>query len=1023
MNPFLLYLMTAFTLLGQAGFAQSQFPSHLYFHQLDQTQGLSNQFNAYFGVAESGLFWTSSRDGINQFDGQRVRTFRPQVNGQPLDPNITSRVFTDERANCWFTSQTALLMHRPGSDSLEVFQLNDQTHASYQLFHLEKGHLLWVIVDGYLYKVDISRAVPQWEAQHPLGGFIVYPILDSLENVIGVSRSMITETGGLEIVRYHADRPMSRDTFFHGKGQPRLPSLLYYHIESPRSFWLPSERGLIHFDPQQPEAYKTYRHDQNLKKFSYKGIAPWRNQYLWIGDVVSGIRLFDKKKKQFTDHLSHFNTTAGIVPPGTLNNLTIDKDVLWLAYSEYGFLYTKLGNSKFDQLFPLSFLKEHPALEVRKMVSAAEGYYILIKKQGIVHLKENGSITRLSFPFCRNEDIATLFLDSDQELWIVTDGDIYLWNTKRNQLSAHLSCSSLTYEVEELSNGQFLVLEINRASILDKNALPNSTDQANFQFPEISLAAQSFYLPQYDQIGISLNDGSLRRFQASPPYEELPPLSGLGYINSVVGSKISRRIWMASSNGLFSYQPEKNLLQRIIDQDKWLNRSLSAVVEDTEGSLWLSTYSGLIRYHPDQQRADYFTESDGLYTMQYEENIVETTTHGRLLFGGNNGVTVVDPTRVRLNANQPDIYLHNISIAGKAQPTRPFLAKAVKALPYPKNQLSFEYAVLEYADPENNRFQAYLIKNQQDTIYRGSNTSIDLPKLQEGKYQLHSYAYNSDGIGTTAAHEIHFTILPPWYRTWWARLLGFLAIAAAFYAWYRYRIRQIEKRETFKRKEAEFRQKEAEYKQLVAETETAVLRLQMNPHFIFNSMNSINRYIIERDIDSASAYLDQFARLMRLTLELSAQPLITIEEEIEFLELYLQTESRRLSQPLAYHFDIGPEIDPEDTLVPTMILQPFVENAIWHGLSPKKAAGHITIGLELKDRQLHCTVSDDGVGRAYHQGKSRRPQPSKAIEITHRRLELLNSQFDTRTDIHLEDLHPDSAYPGTRVEIKLPIIE
>lgn len=246
------------------------------------------------------------------------------------------------------------------------------------------------------------------------------------------------------------------------------------------------------------------------------------------------------------------------------------------------------------------------------------------------------------------------------------------------------------------------------------------------------------------------------------------------------------------------------------------------------------------------------------------------------------------------------------------------------------------------------------------------------------------------------------------------------------YTYYRYRIAQIRKEETFKRKEAEFLQKEAEYKQLVAETETAVLRLQMNPHFIFNSMNSINSYILKKDVNTASDYLNRFARLMRMILKFAAKPLIAVSDEIELLELYLETEAMRFEKKFSYDFELKNDLDPDEFMIPTMILQPFVENAIWHGISGmQNGEGLIKICFWQENESLFASVADNGIGRAASREISQKAKTheSKALSITEHRLQLLEKKNGMEASFEVHDLlDPDQNPAGTKIVLQVPLL-
>lgn len=235
-------------------------------------------------------------------------------------------------------------------------------------------------------------------------------------------------------------------------------------------------------------------------------------------------------------------------------------------------------------------------------------------------------------------------------------------------------------------------------------------------------------------------------------------------------------------------------------------------------------------------------------------------------------------------------------------------------------------------------------------------------------------------------------------------------MAAIFYGAYRYRLGEIIKRQNLEKAANEA-------KRLAAETETAVLRLQMNPHFIFNSLSSIDAYILKGEKNEAHNYLICFADLMRGILNNSEKPKTSLEDEIELLTTYLTTEQMRIGPNLGFSFHVAEDLDTYDTEIPTMILQPFVENAIWHGISPKKAPGHIRISFRKEDGFLICEVKDDGVGRTAN--ASDKKHESKAIEITNRRLTLLsdkNSSYKSYCKI-IDELNEHGMPAGTTAQL------
>ncbi|HKR06096.1 MAG TPA: tetratricopeptide repeat protein [Bacteroidia bacterium] len=223
-----------------------------------------------------------------------------------------------------------------------------------------------------------------------------------------------------------------------------------------------------------------------------------------------------------------------------------------------------------------------------------------------------------------------------------------------------------------------------------------------------------------------------------------------------------------------------------------------------------------------------------------------------------------------------------------------------------------------------------------------------------------------------------------------------------------------------RRRDAEEQKKESDFKAEVSETEMKALRSQMNPHFIFNSLNSIGDYISRNDNKAADNYLSKFAKVMRMILENSEQKEVSLEDDLKALELYMQLESLRMNNKFTYEIKVDDDIDKETTLVPPLILQPFVENSIWHGISKKQEAGKILIKIKKEGDMINCIVEDNGIGRKKSEAEKGEiilnEKKSLGMKITKSRIDIINKLKKSKAVVELSDLAE-----GTRVEVKLPL--
>jgi LytS/YehU family sensor histidine kinase len=222
-----------------------------------------------------------------------------------------------------------------------------------------------------------------------------------------------------------------------------------------------------------------------------------------------------------------------------------------------------------------------------------------------------------------------------------------------------------------------------------------------------------------------------------------------------------------------------------------------------------------------------------------------------------------------------------------------------------------------------------------------------------------------------------------------------------------------------------------EFKKQLAQAETKALRAQMNPHFIFNSLNSINSFVMDQKHEIASDYLIKFSKLIRLILDNSRSETISIEKELETLKLYVILEAARFDNRFKCVYVVAEDVDTNSIRIPPMLLQPFVENAIWHGLMQKEGEGTITIDISMINEQitenreqlLRITITDDGIGRekASELKSKSATHKSHGLKVTSQRIEMMNKLNSTGAQVDVIDLKDEQGNAtGTKVELIIP---
>lgn len=335
-----------------------------------------------------------------------------------------------------------------------------------------------------------------------------------------------------------------------------------------------------------------------------------------------------------------------------------------------------------------------------------------------------------------------------------------------------------------------------------------------------------------------------------------------------------------------------------------------------------------------------------------------------------------------------------------------------------ENNIVINLASLSYLMPEQNRIR-YKLSGANDQWESTDGGDIRFAALSPGEYEFSAIAENASGVQSNETIVIKFNIGKPLWLTWWFITFSAAFFVALFSVLIFFRLRKSNQlaleKETLKTK--------------AAKMEMRALRSQMNPHFIFNSINSIQHYILNHDRLLAHKMLSSFAKLMRNVLENSASEFIPLNKEVETLNLYLKLEAERYESKFNYKIGVAEDIDGITTLVPPMIIQPLVENAIIHGIIQlKENTGELDVNFKLSGEFIHCIIQDNGIGRTrsaeIKKSKSTHHQ-SHGINITMERLHLCYKitghvpEFDMR----ITDLINHNATPaGTKVEIMLPIL-
>lgn len=442
------------------------------------------------------------------------------------------------------------------------------------------------------------------------------------------------------------------------------------------------------------------------------------------------------------------------------------------------------------------------------------------------------------------------------------------------------------------------------------------------------------------------------------------------------------------------------------------NNTIYSVVQGSDNQLWCSSNKGIFAFNKQLHTARSFTSSNGLIDNEFNRFYYMILSGGDLAFGGPMGYTIFNPAKLETDNFNPPITLTGLEVINKPRENNLLRNISVLQLRYDQNSITAEFAAMQFDFPEKLQYRHMLEGFDKSWILTGNENKVYYTNLPPGSYTLLLNASNTSGKWSSHIRSIKVIITPPFWRTWWFYTAIVLLVGSLVYLFLQQRINRLKK---------EHRQ-QLQFERKAMELRAAALRARMNPHFIFNCLNSIKALVQEKENKKAISYLTNFVTLIRKQLSNTSDK-ITFEEELDTCRLYLRLEAMRFDGRIAYEFDIDETVTPRQIMVPPLILQPFIENAVVHGLRPVEHGGLISIKVFREGRYVICLIEDNGIGRAASEAqrqKSSRLHESKGVRMLEERIYIHNRLNEWNGSIETTDLYdPGGMAAGTRVTLKL----
>ncbi|MDF1699223.1 MAG: histidine kinase [Saprospiraceae bacterium] len=476
--------------------------------------------------------------------------------------------------------------------------------------------------------------------------------------------------------------------------------------------------------------------------------------------------------------------------------------------------------------------------------------------------------------------------------------------------------------------------------------------------------------------------------------------------HSAMGDKY---MWIGSRDqGLYRYDIENSQTKIYSRKDGLPFTGVNRVIYK-DGLVYCSTREGVVIINEETGALSVFDRNQGIDHKNLYYAQLDIDKNGDfLIYAGNENIIYRIPKKDFFSQQEvPPVELESVSIIGVESDTTFYYPTSPLVLEANQNNFLISYASVDF-DHRPIEYRYKMEGYDRDWVYAGSRKTVNYANLNGGKYTFRVES-SLKGRAWKKSKSLIVQIDQIWYKTNWFKLLVFLLISGVVGLIYRVR---MQKNKLTK-----------EYQRLLSEVEMKALRSQMNPHFIFNALNSIKSFIVENDRYNATDYLNKFSKLIRIILNHSKSDVVSIAKEIEALRLYIQMEKLRFE---AFEFDMNVDasIDQERMLIPPMIIQPYLENAIWHGLQHKTEGNRVlSVHFEkAEDHRIHLCIRDNGIGRAKAQelkSKTVIEKKSYGMEITQERINLASGKNATDT-ITITDLFEGDRPTGTEVRLLLP---
>jgi ligand-binding sensor domain-containing protein len=1017
----LLYI--ALLCLANSVLQAQEFPN-INFRSITEKDGLSNNNVTDIIQDNEGFIWIATVNGLNRYDGIRMKNFYANVNDSTsLQTNEVATLSKDSSGNIW-------LIGPAGSAKMDkaTRQFQNINSPTTSILHYKNSSAIFTYNGVLDYTNNKFIKNNEWKftpIKYPERTYVQY------EKVVPDKKGNLWSAVGTTIFKIINGNPANVIAI----PMPEQFGVTSMIFDSQGRCWLTSWGGGL---------YELNTNNNTIKKIPIadKPIVSqhciewkWNNQnYIIVCNETNGISIVNTGNGRYKNIIIKENNLTDAHAIYVRNAYVDKKNNLWLSTGSGIKLATNFTNAFEVQEVYKNNLEDKNYWSNGTVYTIKEqpsGYW-LSKRYfgGMFWYNKNWELQQFwpkviphqTYPYkgtvIGHEYEGYDFLQKGNTMYITTELGMGLLNLSNKNIQLITANDTTIPRLRTIVaiNDSLWMIRSAKYGIYSFNPVKNKFSKYyRFWDEEVKkeVALGSIINTNDNKIyAITVSGNMLYSYNPSADDFDKINITGLPnadyYTMAIDGNQL---LWLGSSKGLMAVDLKKQAVVKTFTDYADMG-TVSRLTVDGGNNIWFNCKQGYWCWQQNNNKMIKYNYELGL-PSNADFSAFTTLSNNQVVAGGLNAI-------VKFNSiNYNNDLLHAKTAISEVKVNNELVtAKRLNDSTYQlnllpnENNLDINFSVLDYSNKDNYDYY-YTISPGSSNWIKTADGHLGLNNLSYGNYTIQLKGANNISNSTSSIATLKLYIKPKWHQTVWVRLLGLFTLLAIIYGWIKYRTSQIKNTAQLK----------IGYENKMLQLEMQNLRSQMNPHFIFNSLNSINSFIVENKTHLASDYLTKFSRLMRLILDNSKNEIITLEKELETLRLYLLMESVRFTNKFDYTITVQPGIDEQLMKLPPMIIQPYVENAIWHGLLHKEEKGQVLITITKQNNNLQIVVQDNGIGRnkaAEIKSKNLSETKSYGMQITAQRLQQLNAANSVTT----EDITDNNGnISGTKVIINITATE